>query len=70
MPVEAFELGEEMRLGEMPVDYPHGVARIVGDLKVASDGVDSLHVARGDVAGSPDQREVRQSHLQIPVVRP
>ena len=57
MPVEALELGEEMRLREMAVDDPDGIVRVEGDLEIAAHGLDGLHMARRDIAGGTDQCE-------------
>src|SRR6516162_8943808 len=67
VPIEPLELGEEMRIRKMAVKNADRVVRIVSDLEIAPDGTDCLHMARCDIARSPDQRKGRHddSHPRI-----
>ena len=62
VPVEPLEFGKEMRIRKIAVDDADGIVRIEGDLQIAANGLDRLHVARRDVAGGADQRKARH-HL-------
>ena len=53
--IEPLELGKEMRIRKMAVEDADGVVRIVGNLQIAADSLDRLHVARRDISGSSDQ---------------
>ena len=57
VPIEPLELREEMRLRKMAVDDADGIIGIEGNPEIAPQGLDGLHVTRGDVAGGADQGE-------------
>jgi hypothetical protein len=57
MPIEPFELGEEMRLREVAVDDPDGVVAVERSNQNVAGRLDRHHVTRCDVAGGADQGE-------------
>ncbi len=61
VPVEALELREEVRVGEVAVEDADRVARVEGDDEAVAGVPDRLHVPRRDVTGSTDQREALQA---------
>src|SRR5690606_26021719 len=58
VPVEALELGEEVRLGKVAVDDPDRIVRVVRRHQAVAGIADRLHVPGGDVAGRADQGEI------------
>ena len=58
VPVKAFELGEEFRVGEVAVDNAHRVVRIQRGHQIVAGGLDGLHVTGRDVASCADKCEI------------
>ncbi len=53
--VEALELDEEVRVGEMAVHDADAVVGVHGHDQIAADGFDRFHVARRDIPAGADQ---------------
>ena len=66
MAIEPFELDEETRVRKIAVDNADGIVRIEGDLQIAADRLDGLHVPRRDVSGRAN--ESKRCHCKLLVL--
>ena len=64
--IEPLELDEEVRFRKMAVDHADRVVRIKGDLQVAADRLDGLHVPRRHISGRTN--ESKRCHRKLLVL--
>ena len=65
MPVEAFELGKEIRIGEVFIEYANGVMCIQGGKELVARGFNGFQVKGSNIAGRADEDEVVQSFVSV-----